>query len=89
MDGLRRSPSFIKHAAAARHRIDLAKEAGWHADHFISLPQPQITKPQVVVASQGSAVIPTSPRSGALRQGFPKSLVPKLHCLCLVWLKFA
>lgn len=53
MDGLRRSPSFIKHAAAARHRIDLAKEAGWHADHFISLPQPQIT---VVVASQGPAV---------------------------------
>lgn len=53
MDGLRRSPSFIKHAAAARHRIDLAKEAGWHADHFISLPRPQIT---LVVASQGPAV---------------------------------
>lgn len=53
MDGLRRSPSFIKHAAAARHRIDLAKEAGWHADHFISLPRPQIT---LAVASQGPAV---------------------------------
>lgn len=53
MDGLRRSPSFIKHAAAARHRIDLAKEAGWHADHFISLLRLQIT---LVVPSQGPAV---------------------------------
>lgn len=35
------------------YRIDLAKEAGWHADHFISLPQSQIT---VVVASQGPTV---------------------------------
>lgn len=35
------------------YRIDLAKEAGWHADHFISLPQPQIT---VVVSSREPAV---------------------------------
>ncbi|GAA6095970.1 uncharacterized [Tachysurus ichikawai] len=42
MDGLRRSPSFIKHAAAIRRRIDLAKEAGWHTNHFISLLDPQI-----------------------------------------------
>lgn len=99
MDGLRRSPSFIKHAAAARHWIDLAKEAGWHADHFISLPQPQIT---VVVASQGPAVTADitvthlrHQRSPALRQRSQNALAMLLlRCYIVyggvvtVWLKY-
>lgn len=58
MDGLRRSPSFIKHAATIRRRIDLAKEAGWHANHFISLLDPQIKPLQTCRATTATKSYP-------------------------------